>query len=203
MTAVYSAAFDTLVPSPRKAPVSKGSRVFHGTDDAPHQDVVAAVQGDTSGRSGPLAKAWLAEAWISGSQSWIGRQVEQLARFTRLEKGWDSHNAEPPSSATVFAAGELLEQLWDLGHAPSRIEPSSDASILISFFGPRAQGVIECVDSSCIYVSAESPLGEWEVETNEEGSREALEKLVATLEGRPAPANVSLGEEEGHQLLSG
>jgi len=58
---------------------------------------------------------------------------ERIRGFARLPVGWDSYDAEPPSSRAVEAALALVAELECRTILPEWVVPTSDASILLQF----------------------------------------------------------------------
>ncbi len=56
---------------------------------------------------------------------------EKLSALTKLKKGWDSYDADPPSVAAVRNASEFVRVLETLGAFPDWAEPTSDDSIML------------------------------------------------------------------------
>lgn len=56
---------------------------------------------------------------------------KRVANFTKLEKGWDSYNAQPPSQIAVKNTLAFLQLLKMLGLKPDWVEPTSDDSIML------------------------------------------------------------------------
>jgi hypothetical protein len=53
--------------------------------------------------------------------------------FLKLERGWDTYEAEAPSSRAVMAALKLVNQLENCGIVPKWVTPTCDASILMRY----------------------------------------------------------------------
>jgi len=89
--------------------------------------------------SSPSSHRFLKEAsadcaWLKlpkkGALTWP-RLEKRVLDFTRLKKGWDSYDAEPPSPMAARNTLAFLDLLKTLSLQPDWVEPTSDDSIML------------------------------------------------------------------------
>lgn len=57
---------------------------------------------------------------------------KKISEYRSLSPGWDTYDADPPSSEAVDSACAVVDQLEQLGILPDWVIPTSDSSILMS-----------------------------------------------------------------------
>lgn len=67
----------------------------------------------------------------SPTQLTIDILCRKVNGFSKLKKGWDAYDAEPPSNLAIQNALTFLRHLEQNGIVPDWVEPSSDSSILL------------------------------------------------------------------------
>lgn len=82
----------------------------------------------------------------SGSQ-WLGMQLQTVHRLQQLQPGWDGYDAEPPNSKAVGLARLVLIMLVESDAEPTRVDPSVEGGICISFIRGNRYGDIECFNT--------------------------------------------------------
>lgn len=104
-----------------------------------------------------------------------------LECFKELEAGWDGYDAPALAETTIYKADQFLiylsEQYPNL--KPSRIAPSVDGSIVISFLADKIRTNIEFFDDIILAVIAkdgQSP-DVWEVKDVDQ----TIDKIIAAL----------------------
>jgi hypothetical protein len=94
------------------------------------------------------------QRFLALKQSEIGSgYLTMLAEFSALEQqllkvasyhaGWDSYDAEAPSSATVRSTKWLLKRMRQLGFVPSSVVASAEGGIAIYFFRSEKTAYVE------------------------------------------------------------
>lgn len=63
----------------------------------------------------------------------FGRLRSKIRGFQQLEQGWDSYNAEAPSSQAVSAALKLVDELERADLLPEWVTTTGDSSILMRY----------------------------------------------------------------------
>ncbi len=120
---------------------------------------------------------------------WIETFQEKLASFSGLAEGWDTYDAPRPARAAISSAWEFLEQLWNNkpSFEPTRIAPTVDGSIVISFLDDETRANIEFFDSGEIAAMISKPEEEphiWGIDDGEESLYDAIERFGQAFEGR-------------------
>jgi hypothetical protein len=167
-----------------RTPAARATNRFPGTG-----------KGDETRRLDPLDLGWMQVMVHNRRLSWVGRFAAELRRFSTLPKAWDSYVADPPNEVAIRAAERVLDLLWDSGYSkPSRIAPSSDDGVLISFMGKKGSANIECFNSGEIVAAVTSPHEAprvWQVDRTPGAIRAALEEIADAIKARSPVANVS------------
>lgn len=79
--------------------------------------------------------------------SWLLNTYQKLESFRTLKAGWDSYDAEAPNEKSIVTAEKIIRILYELNYEPTRIVPSVDGGIVISFFEGDLYADIECLNS--------------------------------------------------------
>jgi hypothetical protein len=125
--------------------------------------------------------------------SWLQDGNLALAEFSRLPKNWDGDGAEPPNLVSREWSRVILEILLELNFAPTRVTPSVENGIGISFIKGEKYADIECFNTGEIlavtsYGQENPPV--WEVACNREALKSALERIQLFLHSESTPENV-------------
>lgn len=100
-----------------------------------------------------------------------------VASLSALRHGWDTYDAEPPSELARRTTNNILKILEQEAMPPSRLLPSREGGITISFVeGPR-RAEIEAYNSGEIAVAIYTPtdvLKVWELSAESASVREAI-----------------------------
>lgn len=105
---------------------------------------------------------------------------EQLKELSNLPTNWDSYDAEPPNDTALNWTKEILNILSKIGFFPTRITPSVENGVAISFIGNGKYADIECFNDGDILAVTSDGTGNpevWEVEANTLGIKSAIEKI--------------------------
>ena len=130
--------------------------------------------------------AFLSNIGVSAS-GWVTRFQRELADLRQLESGWDSYDSPPPGSDAIALAAEFLDMLWRIDDAfrPSRIAPSVDGGVVVSFLRDDVRANIEFFDSGEIAAAVAQPghdVRVWEVENTDDDLAEAIRNIRDSIE---------------------
>jgi hypothetical protein len=107
---------------------------------------------------------------------------ERLAEMTALEVDWDTYGAKPPSKRALSMAGEILLILRGMSLLPTKVVPSSEGGVSICFIEGDRYADIECLNTNetlaVTYRGTDEPVV-WEVRHNQDGLRDAIERIHA------------------------
>jgi hypothetical protein len=94
----------------------------------------------------------------------------RLATTACLAQGWDGYGSESPNAVARSLAARVLDLLEIASLAPTRLTPTVEGGIAISFVEGNSRAVIEIYNTGEIAAAAYSDRGEpsvWEVEPAE------------------------------------
>lgn len=121
----------------------------------------------------------------SKHSDWIAESYEKLKELSKLSTNWDSYGAEPPNDTALNWARETLKILSKIGFAPTRITPSVENGVGISFICGNKYADIECFNDGDIVAVISDGKGNpevWEVEANNLEITSAIEKIRVFLQ---------------------
>lgn len=99
---------------------------------------------------------------------------ENLNRLQRLELGWDSYDAEPPSSDAIRRAKDFLRLFRATLLTPSKVLPSGEGGVALSFYSENGRDAyIEFLndgEDQAVLYSNLGELAEYAVESSPEGA---------------------------------
>lgn len=99
---------------------------------------------------------------------------EKLNRLERLEQGWDSYDAEPPSGGAIRRAKEFLQLLRATLLVPNKILPSGEGGVALSFYSENGRDAyIEFLndgENQAVLYANSGEFVEHEVEMTPEGA---------------------------------
>lgn len=197
----FSLTYDDVAYTPQRGPLIERFQDFlrlHG-EGVNVYDLPFLTHSSSTTETGTVESTlWLEELRASRGNSWISRFSSALARFGHLPEDWNSYGAAPPSQDSVLAAKEILEQLWDMRAKPSRIAPSAEEGIVISFLGESARGNIECFNTGetlAAISTADGYVKVWEITSDASATAEALEEILVRTAYRPTAEDVPVVAE--------
>ena len=79
--------------------------------------------------------------------AWYRDACDKLQSFRSLEAGWNGFEAEPPSDMAITQARKVLRVLHELRFKPTRIDPSAEGGVGLTFLAGDLYGDIECFNS--------------------------------------------------------
>jgi hypothetical protein len=136
---------------------------------------------------------WLAQADLSNVVSsqwtdvtyrpfdeWRVHAIRRIAELANLQGGWDGSDAEAPNRNATDSAKKVLEVLEKYELEPSRIDPSVEDGITISFFRGDLYADIECFNSGmvlAVYSDRRSKPIVWNVTSDEEDVSAAVNRI--------------------------
>ena len=119
--------------------------------------------------------------------AWITRFQRELAKLRHLPAGWDSYDSPAPGAEAVALASDFLNLLWrhEDSVRPSRIAPSVDNGIVVSFLRDAVRANLEFFDSGEIAATIArygmTPRV-WEVENAEDAIERAIDDIRDEIE---------------------
>lgn len=121
---------------------------------------------------------------IEDRKDWLVKAHKRLAELASLQKDWDSYEADAPNSASIELTRHIIGQLAANDFEPSRIDPSAEGGICLSFQRGRRYADVECFNSGELL--AVTSLGGdetevWDVGDIDQGLSGSLDKLRAFL----------------------
>jgi len=109
---------------------------------------------------------------------------QQLLKVASYHAGWDSYDAEAPSSATVHNTKWLLKRMRQSGFVPSSVVASAEGGIAIYFFKAKKTAYVEYRNSgealAAMYDRETLPLV-MELDATEASALEAITRIRAYL----------------------
>ncbi|MGI8638884.1 MAG: hypothetical protein ACR2MG_02905 [Pyrinomonadaceae bacterium] len=72
---------------------------------------------------------------------------KKLRGFSKLNKGWDSYDAEPPDLLAIAKTREILKKLEELNFVPTDVCPSVEGGASIYFVKGNKYADVECFNS--------------------------------------------------------
>lgn len=104
-----------------------------------------------------------------------------LECYKELEAGWDGNDSPAPTEKVLYKADQFLIYLSEQYplFKPSRIAPSVDGSVVISFLVDKVRTNIEFFDDIILAVIAKEgqPIDIWEVKDVDQ----AIDKIIEAL----------------------
>src|SRR5574337_1850939 len=89
-----------------------------------------------------------------------------LEELAHLSRNWDTYGAEPPAKSSLYWAKEAIRVLRQLNFPPSRIDPSAEGGVTISFAVRDKCAHIECFNTGeivgAMWVRGQQP-DVWEI----------------------------------------
>ena len=116
---------------------------------------------------------------------WITECYRKLRELSSLSRNWDSYGAEAPNDIALNWTKEILNILSKMEFAPTRITPSVENGVGISFICDNKYADIECFNEGDILAITSDGKGDpevWEVEANSLGITSAIEKIRVFLQ---------------------
>lgn len=152
-------------------------------------DVCSAVE-----RPSPeLIKKWLAQthSWNVGDSQWTEvtsrpfddwsvQAIRRISDLAKLQQGWDASDAEPPNRSAIDSAKKVLEILERYDLEPSRIDPSVEDGITISFLRGDLYADIECFNSGtvlAVHSDRRSQPVVWDITSDEQDLSAAVNRI--------------------------
>ena len=93
----------------------------------------------------------------------LNKDALNWKELSQLKRGWDSYNAEPPSQAAITKAKQIAKQLT---LQPTKITPSAEGGVAITFIKGRRYADIECFNEGSVVAGISSGNGRpacWEL----------------------------------------
>ena len=116
--------------------------------------------------------------WRSKTHFTEARQ--QLEATESLLQGWDSYGAEPPNDVARTVAAQILDVLESAPLSPTRLAPSVEGGIAVSFVKGSNRAMIEIYNTGQIAAATYSDEGEpavWELDPTDTQLQGAIEQI--------------------------
>jgi len=105
---------------------------------------------------------------------------QRLVQTETLSHDWDTYGAEPPNDTSRRVAGELLRILERESLVPTRLTPSAEGGIALSFVEGSYRAIIEIYNTgeaaAGTYFEREEPTV-WELEPTEDRLLDAIHQI--------------------------
>jgi hypothetical protein len=118
-------------------------------------------------------------------RAWFLEGCQQLKKLAYLQENWDSYGAEPPNSVALGWAHQCLNILQTINFAPTKITPSVENGVGISFISGKKYADIECFNTGEVLAVTSDGQGNpivWEVQPTNQGIKSALGKIRVFLQ---------------------
>jgi hypothetical protein len=132
----------------------------------------------------PAANATAARATVNVTPQARTKKFDgfyrDLERLAKLEMGWDSYDAEPPNTVSLYWAKQILEILFDMNFCPMKIVPSAENGVGIVFRKGDRYADVECFNTGEIVAVTNTRSTEseaWEIAPSPEALKAALERI--------------------------
>ena len=146
---------------------------------------------DIAGIWRPWIFSWTPSLTDGEPAAWEGPVRNQLARLSRLEKGWDGYGAGPIRRDVLIFAAELLYNVMSRNTPAPHITPMSHEGVMLEWHESGIDLEIEIEAPGDIWVSfVDSVRGidnEWPLKAN----FDSLSQPVYDLTSRSAPRRAS------------
>jgi hypothetical protein len=116
---------------------------------------------------------------------WIAESYKKLIALSDLSANWDSYGAESPNDTALNWTKEVLRILFHLDFPPTKITPSVENGVGISFICNNKYADIECFNEGDILAITSDGQGNpevWEVEATTLGITSTIEKIRVFLQ---------------------
>jgi hypothetical protein len=125
-----------------------------------------------------LKRLLVSSYWIKKARfSTVRKQLEAAASLTR---DWDSQGAEPPNMEAYELATKILALLEATSMPPTRLMPTVEGGIAISFVENLNRAVVEIYNNGEIAAATYSDQGDpivWELESSETALLDSLSQI--------------------------
>ncbi len=137
----------------------------------------------TSAAYAPAIRAFLEHIYTSAY--WMNKAPfsdfrEQLNLMASLGHGWDSQGAAPPNANARTVVKRILGLLETASLPPTRLTPTVEGGIALSFVEDSSRAVIEVYNTGEIAAATYSDQGEpavWEFDPNEVAILDCIRKI--------------------------
>ena len=117
------------------------------------------------------------------SKPWLNEYMQKLREFSRLGSDWDEYGAAAPNSHAIRNTEDILKKLYDANLSPSRMAPSVEEGVVMSFSNGHRYAVIDCYNDGPIVVGLSSKGSKpnvWEI-ISESDLDDAIERIETHL----------------------
>ena len=138
--------------------------------------------GSTGMLSHPLSEVFKSIFWVNKAR--FNEARVRLQATTMLQPGWDTYGADPPSQIARELAQKILRKLEAEALPPSRLLPSSEGGIAISFANEHGRAEIEIYNTGEIaaatYSDQDDPIV-WDIDGSDSGIAAAIGQIRVRL----------------------
>ena len=113
-------------------------------------------------------------------KAWFRKHILALEKLRELPKNWDSYGAAPPNFTALYWSKTVFELLLRINFPPTKVTPSVENGVAISFIQAEKYADIECFNTGEILAVTSDRQGNpdvWKVEDNVEAIESALERI--------------------------
>lgn len=124
--------------------------------------------------------------WVANVESWISRYYRQLDEFKELQDNWNGYGSEAPNNIALTLSHELGDILHEREFEPTRVLPSAEEGVGVSFASGEKRAIIECFNDGDVVAVTYEDDGEprvWEVGSSEVDLREAVDHIYDFIHG--------------------
>lgn len=109
---------------------------------------------------------WTKTISLANASGWLVGSLHRLHDLASLPDNWNSYGAVAPNPSALAQAQNVLQQLSDLDFEPSRIDPSAENGVCLSFRAGNRYADIECFNSGDVLAVTSDGSGQpqiWEI----------------------------------------
>jgi hypothetical protein len=132
-------------------------------EDLPDDPSLARPQNRLRNAESPL---WTKTVSLANASGWLVGTLHRLHDVARLPDNWNSYGAVAPNATALANAQNFLHELSELDFEPSRIDPSAENGVCISFRAGNRYADIECFNSGDVLAVTSDGSGQpqiWEI----------------------------------------
>lgn len=154
-----------------------------------HDLLLAVPPADNSSQAPPRLRQTTSYLWtrtvpLENASRWFVDSLHRLHEVATLRDNWNSYGALVPNEIALAHAQSVLHELSDLDFEPSRIDPSAENGVCLSFRVANRYADIECFNSGDVLAITSEGSGQpqvWEVNATSDDLRTAIARIRAFL----------------------
>lgn len=133
----------------------------------------------------PERRLWTNTVSLANASGWLVGSLHRLHDLAALPDNWNSYGAIAPNPKALAQAQNVLQQLSDLDFEPSRIDPSAENGVCLSFRAGNRYADIECFNSGDVLAVTSDGSGQpqiWEIiAASRDGLRMGIARIRAII----------------------